>query len=550
MDSQNSPPQGGPQATFAGAPVPLDPAQSEGYLRDESGFSGHAEAAFRVHTGADVAQLFAQASARSIPITFSARRTSLTGAAVPEGGWVLLLPEASDPSLVRVDVRAREATAPAHVLMSDIEAAAEAVGLFFAPDPTSRKSCSIGGSVACNASGARSFAFGAVGRWVVGLTVVLADGQRVQLRRGEHPPQADGSLRLDLPDGRALRVPAPPVHNTQVKNAMGYTLAYKRPAAFALGLDLPEPAPDLLDLFVGSEGTLGFIESVTVALLDKKPVFSALCFFADEDQALRFVELLQGLGPTGAPPAGLAPMSVEWFDQRSLHFAAERFPRLAVPEGAQVGLFVEQRHGRGEEDDVAVAWYEALLDAGVPDEAAWLRVARSHADVEALRDFRHAVPEAVNAVARGRGLRKLGTDLAWPKGQLMRMMAIYRRAVRDLPSFLSVEERAAFEARWGQPVPQRLDYAIYGHVGDNHLHLNFLPEDAAQAEAGRLLYDALCRLCAADGGALSAEHGIGKSKRALLAELISPAQLAQMRAVKRAFDPLGILAPGNVFAAL
>lgn len=471
----------------------------ERYLRDESSYVGHADGVVRARGLEDVVGCFRAASEAGVPVTISARRTSLTGAAVPEGGWVLALDEVSSPDAVRVDADARTATAPAQTLVSDLEAAAEAAGLFFPVDPTSRRSCSIGGAVACNASGARSYRYGPVGAWVEGLVVVLADGEVVALRRGDHPPSG-GVFELA---GRT--VPCPPRRPSGVKSALGY-------AVF-------EP-PDAIDLFVGSEGTVGYVHEVTVRLIERRPVFAALVFWDDQRRALDFVAALQS-----DPPGGLDPMSVEWFDRRALELASAAHPRFAVPDPATCALFVEQRHEEGADEDVAMAWYEALVEAGAPDDDRALRIPRTRADLEAFRDFRHAVPEAINALARSRGLRKLGTDLAYPRGWLHRMVAHYEREV----------------------AAAGLDAAVFGHIGDNHLHVNLLPRDEAEAEVGRRLYAELAAHCARVGGSVSGEHGVGKSKRGLLASVLPTETLAAMRAVKDALDPHGILGRGNVF---
>ena len=459
---------------------------------------GHASGVARAATLEDVVRCFRAASEAGVPVTISARRTSLTGAAVPEGGWVLALDEVSSPDAVVVDVAAGTARAPAQTLVSDLELAAEAAGLFFPVDPTSRKSCSIGGAVACNASGARSFAHGPVGAWVEAMTVVLADGTVLALRRGEHPP-VDGHFELA---GR--RVPCPPGRPEGVKSALGYALF---------------PEPDAIDLFVGSEGTLGYVHEVTVRLLPRLPVFAALVFWDDLGAALDFVATVQ------AGQSGLEPMSVEFFDRRALELASAAYPRFAVPEAAVAALFVEQRHAEGAEEAVAMAWYEALVEAGAPDDDAALRIPRTRADLEAFRDFRHAVPESVNALARSRGQRKLGTDLAYPAGWLHRMVEHYAREV------------AAAD----------LEAAVYGHVGDNHLHVNLLPRDDDEAVRARALYAELAAHCAGVGGSISGEHGIGKSKRGLLAGVLPEATLRAMRAVKDALDPHDLLGRGNVF---
>lgn len=508
------------------ADIIQSPEVLERFLVDESSFTGHADGVIFIESVTQVADLLKQATAEGTPVTFSARRTSLTGAAIPQGGLVLALPEDSDPDSVKVDVEAGTATAPAHVLWSDVELAAERAGLFLPPDPTSRKSCSIGGSVACNASGARSFGYGPTGAWVEGLTVALTTGDVLTLRRGEHPP-IDGEFVLDLPSG-PLRLPAPPPRRTDVKNSLGY-------ATF-------DP-PDVIDLFIGSEGTLGYIHEVTLRLAPGVEVFAALVFWDDLQKALDFVAQLQS-----APPEGVQPMSVEWFDGPSLALAGARYPRFAVPESAVAALFVEQGHRPEDGDAVMEAWYTALIEAGAPEDERALRMPTSKAQLETFRDFRHAVPESINALARQRGLRKLGTDLAYPAGWLHRMVAHYHAALADVPGTLGAEAAAAFEAAWDRPLPQALDFAAFGHIGDNHLHVNMLPKDPAEAAAGKLMYTALAQHCVQAGGVISGEHGVGKSKRDLLTATLTPEQIALMRRIKALLDPAGVLAPGNLLA--
>lgn len=500
----------------------------ESYTRDESSFTGHADALATVLDATDtaaIADLLRACSAAGRPVTFSARRTSLTGAAVPEGGLVVGLPALSGPEHVRIDTVARSATAPSSVFMVDVAEAAERAGLFFPPDPTSRKTCSLGGAIACNASGARSFRHGPTGAFVEGLTVVLATGEVLTLRRGDHPP-VEGEFVLSLERGE-VRVPCPAPRPVGIKSSLGYSTF--------------EP-PDLIDLFIGSEGTLGYIADATVRLLPGVEVFAALAIFRSEAAAVALVAKLQ----TATPPHGVAPMSVEWFDRRSLALAGARHPRLGVPADAEAALLLEETHAPGDAERVLEAWYTVLLEAGVPDDAPYLRVPTSHAQHEELREFRHAVPESINALARQRGLRKLGTDLAWPRPMLQRMFARYAEVLADMPAALGPASVAAFEAEWARPMPRTLDHATFGHVGDSHVHVNLLPADPAEMACGRLIYDLLSRECAAAGGAISGEHGIGKSKRAMLAATTAPGQLSQMRAIKRALDPANILARGNV----
>lgn len=508
-------------------PLKNDPDALDPYLRDESSFQGHADALIELSDARDVetiSRVLRACTAEGRPVTFSARRTSLTGAAVPEGGLVVGLPALAGPENVAIDAAARLATAPSSVFMSDVAEAAERAGLFFPPDPTSRKTCSLGGSVACNASGARSFKYGPTGAFVDGLRVVLATGEILDLRRGDHPPR-DGAFHLVLDRG-PVHVPCPPPRRAGIKNALGY-------ATF-------EP-PDFIDLFIGSEGTLGYIAEATVRLLPGVDVFAALAIFRSEGEALDLVARLQ----SGAAE-GVSPMSVEYFDRRSLSLAGARHPRLAVPDDAAAALLLEEDHDPARAEAVMEAWYGLLLESGVPDRPAYLRVPTSRAQHEDLREFRHAVPESVNALARQRGLRKLGTDLAWPRPMLHRMAARYHEVLADIPAALGAEVCAKFAAQWGRPVPKSLDFATFGHVGDSHLHVNLLPADAAEMACGRLVYELLTYECAAAGGAISGEHGIGKSKRHLLAGTTPPERLAVMRAIKHTLDPAHVLGRGNV----
>ncbi len=100
--------------------------------------------------------------------------------------------------------------------------------------------------------------------------------------------------------------------------------------------------------------------------------------------------------------------------------------------------------------------------------------------------------------------------------------------------------------------PQDLDRGgfesvIFGHLGQNNLHVNILPRDLAEYQAGRRLYLDWARLAVRIGGTVSAEHGIGKVKRAMLEVMFPPESIDEMRQVKRCFDPDGLLNRGNIF---
>jgi D-lactate dehydrogenase (cytochrome) len=181
-------------------------------------------------------------------------------------------------------------------------------------------------------------------------------------------------------------------------------------------------------------------------------------------------------------------------------------------------------------DDAVARLADVLSDCGGDMDATWL--AGTEPEIERLKDFRHAVPEAVNLLIDQRrkrepGLTKLGTDLAVPDGRLQEMLALYRA---DLDC-------------------AGLEHVMFGHIGNNHIHVNIIPNTMAEYEKGKALYLGWAQAVVGMGGTVSAEHGIGKLKPALLKTMYSAQGIQEMREVKRLFDPEERLNRGNLFEA-
>jgi FAD/FMN-containing dehydrogenase len=167
---------------------------------------------------------------------------------------------------------------------------------------------------------------------------------------------------------------------------------------------------------------------------------------------------------------------------------------------------------------------DADLDmAGALENDSWF--AMSASDRERFRQFRHALPERVNARIRRTGFMKLSTDYAVPIERGREMLATYRAALD--PEFSG-------------------KYVIFGHVGDAHLHINTFSESPAEFERAKVLMTELARAAVAMGGTVGAEHGLGKRKAHLLAIQYSPAEIEAMREVKRRFDPDFLLGRGTL----
>jgi FAD/FMN-containing dehydrogenase len=387
------------------------------------------------------------------------------------GGWVVSLEK-----FTRLEVHQGYAIAGAGVILKDLHAAALSSGQFYPPDPT-ETSASIGGTIATNASGSRSFRYGATRRWVESLRVALADGSVREFARGD---------AIDFDPGV---IPLPNV----TKNTAGYLL---------------RPGMDWIDLFTGSEGTLGIVTEARLKLLPApKAILGGVIFFPDDDSAIDAVEHWR---------ASAKARMLEYFDDATLGLLRTRFAE--IPSNAHAGVLIEQELA-GDGDPEIDAWAERVEAAGALGDDSWF--ALSAADRERFRRFRHAMPEVVNETMRRIGTLKMGSDFAVPLAKNREMLAYYKRRLE-----------ADFPGR----------YVIYGHIGDAHVHVNIF-----SAEAGPLLAE-FAKHAVELGGTVSAEHGLGKRKAPYLKLQYSEEDLEKMRAVKRRLDPNDILGRGTLWA--
>ena len=232
--------------------VKSDQDAIQSFLADASNLAGgHASRVLVPETFEEVADALARATRERTPVTVAGAGTGIVGGRVPFGGVVL-----STQRLNRIGEIVREgvggrATAGAGVVLADFQREVRSRGLLYPPDPT-ESSCYLGGTVATNASGARTFKYGPTRAYVRRLKVALATGDLLDIRRGEIFADAGGRVHVTLGGGRSIDacLPSYTMPATR-KHAAGYYVA---------------PGMDLIDLFVGSEGTLGVITETEVSL--------------------------------------------------------------------------------------------------------------------------------------------------------------------------------------------------------------------------------------------------------------------------------------------
>lgn len=504
------------------------------YLHDESRTVGTADSISFPKTEAEVIAVIKQNNHSRI--TVQGARTGISGAAVPNGGHILNLSRMDavlgcrkdengtfyfrvQPGVILSELRKAIETKKFQTDAWDDaskEAYAEfcrAGAQFFAPDPT-ETSATIGGMVSCNASGARSYHYGPTRRHVNAIRVALANGDLVALHRGQQ--MADGrKLQLTTESGTVMEIQLPGFTMPKVKNASGYYV---------------EDGMDAIDLFIGSDGTLGVITEIEVALMPLPAViWGVTSLFRQEIGSLQYVELLQKNTDKLA--------SIEFFDGDALAILRKQressavFASLpAISEEMNAAVYTEIHADTEEEALAALLNVGAMLTESGGEEAdTW--VARNQSDLDQLLFFRHAVPESVNMLIDRRRqvyptISKLGTDMSVPNGQLKHMVEVYREGLSRM----------------------NLESAVWGHIGDNHLHVNILPRDPEDYARGKQLHMEWAQETTRLGGAVSAEHGVGKLKRNLLTVMYGEDNIDQMRALKKNFDPNGIFGNGNLFS--
>lgn len=448
-----------------------DRAVLAGFARDASGLELMPEALLRPRDERDAAEAIGAANAARTAITAAGAQTSTTGASITDRGAVLSL-RALD-RLMDIDVEGRTVRAQCGVIVADLRRACAEHGLLFTPDPTSDEDCTVGGAVACNASGARSYAYGATRPHVVALRVAMADGRIEEFHRS----------RLE-------------------KNTAGYLMAQ-------------EP----VDWFVGSEGTLGVVLEAEFSLLPLPARTTGLAIpFRSESEALGFVVAARESDT-------LAPRCLEYTDAQATGFMRAAALDESWARGAAAMVYAEDS---GDDGEAPLDRWLAVIEScgGLADD---LRIFEGEAALREARRLRHAVPAAMHERAapfRAQGGRRVSTDWAVP----------YRQVGEAIES-----SRRAAAACGIEPA------VTYGHAGNGHPHQNWVARDPDELQAMEGVVEATLRAVIARGGTVAAEHGIGKLKKRWLPLQLGERQFAVMRALKKALDPDGTLAPGNLW---
>jgi glycolate oxidase len=396
--------------------------------------------------------------AYGVPFVARGAGTGLSGGALPvEEGILISLARMN--RILEVDLASQRVVVQPGVTNLEVTEAVAAEGFYYAPDPSSQQVCTIGGNVAENSGGAHCLKYGFTVNHVTGLLVVLPDGELARLG----------------------------------------------------GKGLDHPGPDLLGVFVGSEGTLGIATEITLRILRRpQAVVTLLAAFASTDAA--------GAAVSGVVAARILPSAMEIMDRLAIE-AAEAAVEAGYPPGAGAVLIVEL-------DGVAAQVEEDLARVtAVCREAGAFEIRAAADELERARVWK-------GRKAAFAAMGRLSPTYYVQDGVVPRTR---------LPAVLAEIARLSEE--------HGLRVANVFHAGDGNLHPLVLYDGSRQGEVERAkrLADEILRVCVEAGGSITGEHGVGVDKACAMPLLFDEDDLEAMRRLRRAFDPAGLANPGKIF---
>ena len=399
------------------------------------------------------------------------------------------------PRRLEVNPAGRYAVTSPSITLAELNQAAAPHNLRLPPDPSSGAWATLGGMVSTNAAGARSIGYGSVRRWVRALEVVTGSGQRARFTRDAATPQP--SYLPTLPPG-AVAFPQ------TSKNSSGYAL------------DAYAESGNVLDLFIGSEGTLGFITEIEWALAPVPPVRAGLRITLGS---------LDHLHDTVAALNRLAPSALELLDRSFLDLVSSSRRTIdmpGIPEGTEV-LLLAEFEGKDAKAVRGTVGDAVRLMKGLATDVA---TAITPEEERRLWELRHAASPILAGLPEDRRSMQVIEDGCVPLPRLGEYIGFIRRAAAE----------------------RELQVVIFGHAGDGNIHVNLIVELAQPGWRERVasLFEAVNTEVIALGGTVSGEHGVGRLRAGFLERQYGAEVMARFREIKAAFDPYGILNPGII----
>lgn len=483
--------------------IKSNPDEIQAYLVDASNFKGTCEKVFFPENELDVISILKDANDNNFNVTVSGNGTGLTGARVPIDGVVISIDKLN--KILELNIDEKYIVIEPGVLLSVMNDEVKKVNLLYPPDPT-EQNCYVGATIATNASGAKTFKYGPTRHFVLELDVILPTGKKVELKRGEFIAK-ENLLKIKTTESDVIEIVLPDYKMPTTKNASGYFIHNNM---------------DAIDLFIGSEGTLGIITKAKLKLLDAPfNTLSCVVFFNSEKDGLSFIS--EGRVKSNSPDNLLSARALEFFDKNALDFLRDDFSE--INGNFECAVWFEQEINADNEDELTELWFNQIEECNGDTDNIW--VALQETDKARIKEFRHAISYKVNEYISRNNFRKLGTDVAVPDSDFNEFYFYCQSLVKS----------------------SGIDSVCYGHFGNSHIHLNMLPKNEEEFLIGKNLYKSICEKAVELNGTVSAEHGIGKIKLDYLKLMYGDDGIDKMKSIKKILDPNFILGRGTMFPA-
>tara|TARA_B100000700_G_C15025930_1_gene848138 strand:- start:1064 stop:2476 length:1413 start_codon:yes stop_codon:yes gene_type:complete len=468
---------------------------------------GYADILVRPKNSVECAIILKTCYTCNILLTISAGKTNLTGSATPNGGVVLSTILLTMPD-IKIDLINKQAQAPVGIALESFRSRILELSnqtLYYPADPTSRNDACIGGTISTNASGFVPGEKGATRYWVREIELLLPNGDLVEIKKGEYVSKK-GLFTLDYING-SIELPVPTYKRPKIKNASG------------LYSD-ENGEVDLIDLIVGSEGILGMVTSCKLGLSEyPKENLELFVSLENESEAIRLHDFLNDRFKNDFSNV----TAMEYFGYNSQNYMNNK--DFLFSNENDVGVYLQIPVFSSSMDLKIDEWTELLESFNPRIDLDRIIVLNDPNNWKRFFEARHSIPDNALTKTKELGGVSIISDTIVPKSNFR----YYLEKVHD------------------RLKKSKIEYLLFGHLGDCHLHFHLIPNKNQELEAHKV-YDYLIDLSSELGGVYSAEHGTGKRKRNDFKKCYGKEAVEMVKNLKQTIDPNRYLNRGNLIA--
>lgn len=481
--------------------IKTDSDYLQNYLSDASNLKGRAEKLYIPENIDEINKILKECYLKNEKLTISAGGTGTTGSRIALSDSILSVEKLNN--IIDFDAENHTVTVEPGVIVKDLQDFLDLKGFIYPPNPTETSSF-VSGNVATNASGARTFKYGSTRDFVMELDVVLADGDEMNIKRGDRFTD-NKELKYKTNNGKYLTINFKEISipNT-TKSAAGYFI---------------RPNMDLIDLLIGSEGTLCVFKKIKLKLIPKpKNEIGLVIFFKSENYLHDFVSTVRDKSKNINDI--INARLIEYFDEESL--ALQRLKEKSIPYEAKAAIWVEQEYDNNEEE-ILENWYEIASKYSDLKDDIW--IAMNENEKRRLYEFRHALPMIVDEKISQMNIHKISLDTCVNND-------VFRNYIQEYDNIIK---------------SSHISYCKWGHIGDSHIHTNIFPKNKDEYHKSLKIYDIIIDKTLEVNGTISAEHGIGKIKKNYLLKMLGIDTINYFKEIKQVFDNKSILNNNNIF---